>query len=381
MSNFLTRALDRFIGRGSAAVTVPPLDGAFRPNRALEEAPLVAEAPAPDNLVGLADGRLAYFTSGATLWRLDGPGARPAPAERFEEEITALALDPSGALALGLEQGRILIRGGPHDGMAVRNLDGRRLMAPTALAFSSPDRLLVAQGSGTNPPQAWARDLMERNASGSLWHLDLKSGAAICLADRLAFPAGIRLHENGERALVSEAWRHRLLEISTLAPAEPKEILADLPGYPSRLSAAPDGGAWLCLFAPRSQLIEFVLREKTYRTRMMEEVDPEYWLAPALASNRSFLEPLQGGGVKQMGILKPWAPTRSYGLVARLDAKGQPVASFHSRADGSRHGVTSALEQAGRLYVTAKGGDAVLGLGLRGESTAFGQPLARETAE
>ena len=31
-------AFDSLFGRGEAAVTVPPLDGALRPNRALDEA-------------------------------------------------------------------------------------------------------------------------------------------------------------------------------------------------------------------------------------------------------------------------------------------------------------------------------------------------------
>jgi len=71
---------------------------------------------------------------------------------------------------------------------------------------------------------------------------------------------------------------------------------------------------------------------------------------------------LQGGGVKQMGVLKPWAPSRSYGLVVKLDAAFAPVKSLHSRADGSRHGTTSALEHEGTLFVASKGGDAVLAI-------------------
>jgi len=117
---------------------------------------------------------------------------------------------------------------------------------------------------------------------------------------------------------------------------------------------------WLSIFAPRSQLIEFVLREPAYRRRMMAEINPDYWIAPALANSRSFLEPLQGGGVKQMGVLKPWAPSRSYGLVVKLDAAWQPVLSLHSRADGTRHGTTSVLEMEGNLYIASKGGDAIL---------------------
>ena len=38
-------------------------------------------------------------------------------------------------------------------------------------------------------------------------------------------------------------------------------MLDELPGYPARLSPAQDGGFWLAVFAGRTQLIEFVLRE------------------------------------------------------------------------------------------------------------------------
>ena len=64
---------------------------------------------------------------------------------------------------------------------------------------------------------------------------------------------------------------------------------------------------------------------------------------------------MQGSGLKQMGILKPWAATRSYGLVVRCDAEMQPLASYHSRADGIIHGVTSICEDRGDLLVSAKG--------------------------
>jgi hypothetical protein len=64
--------------------------------------------------------------------------------------------------------------------------------------------------------------------------------------------------------------------------------------------------------------------------------------------------------VRQMGVLKPWAPARSYGLVIRLDVSFQPVASFHSRADGVRHGVTSSVECDDKLIVACKGGDEIV---------------------
>lgn len=136
-------------------------------------------------------------------------------------------------------------------------------------------------------------------------------------------------------------------------------MLESLPAYPARLSRGADGAIWLALFAPRSQLVEFVLSEDRCRRRMIDEIDPELWIAPDLRAGQSPLEPTQQGGVRQLGVLKPWSPSRSYGLVARLDAAYRPVASLHSRANGRRHGVTSCLAFEGRVYFTAKGNGVV----------------------
>ena len=53
---------------------------------------------------------------------------------------------------------------------------------------------------------------------------------------------------------------------------------------------------------------------------------------------------MQIGSVKALGIQKPWAPPRSYGLVIRLGEDGKPLYSLHSRVDGINHGVVAALE-------------------------------------
>ena len=122
-----------------------------------------------------------------------------------------------------------------------------------------------------------------------------------------------------------------------------------LPVYPSRIAPASDGGFWLTAFTAITQLIEFILRERGYRKRMMREVPPEFWVAPRLRSGGSFREPMQGAHLKTMGVVKPWAPPRSYGLVIRLASDFSPLFSFHSRVDGENHGVTAVAEFNGAL--------------------------------
>lgn len=342
--------LDIFRGK---AVTIPPLDGAFRPNTALDEAPVFASLSEPDTLV-LHDGRL-LASSGNALFSL-AEGREPAVVESSPAPVTALAVSASGELAVALETGKLLVAGKEAALPA-----GIRCV--TALAFAPDGALWLANGSADHAPSQWAADLMRKGASGSLWRRGAGEAGFGKIAGGLAFPYG--LHADGKGVVVSEAWRHRLLRFDEAGGAG-APVLSKLPGYPARLSPAADGGAWLALFAPRNRLIEFILQEEHYRHDMLAEIPTEFWIAPALSSNRSFLEPLQCGGIRTMGIHKPWSPSRSYGLVVKLDAGMQPAFSLHSRANGTRHGVTGVLEKDGRLLIAARGGDCVLAVDVAG---------------
>ncbi|MCW2305839.1 SMP-30/gluconolactonase/LRE family protein [Rhodobium gokarnense] len=334
--------LDLFRGK---AITIPPLDGAFLANAALDEAPVVTELTVADNLCVAAG--TVYASSGPGLYRLDDGGERER-VEGFAEPITALAASADGTLAVALDDGT-LIEGGVQVPLP------KGISCITALAYGEDGSLWLANGSGQHPPSAWVADLMEKNASGSVWRR--KAGGAFeRMARGLAWPYGV-LPRSGDMAIVSESWRHRLVRVDA-GGADP--VLKHLPGYPARLAPAADGGVLLSIFAPRNRLIELVLQEKHYRYDMMLEVPREYWIAPTLSSGRSFLEPLQCGGIRTMGVHKAWAPSRSYGMVVRLDEHLAPVASLHSRANGQRHGTTSAIEADGRLLVASKGGNCIL---------------------
>lgn len=340
----LDPVLDLFRGK---AVTIPPLDGAFRPNTRLDNAPAFAGLTEPDNLLVSGDRLLA--SSGNAIYSI-AAGAESKVVETFPSPITALALSPSGELTVGLESGKLLIAGRevslPAD-----------LRCITALAYGDDGTLWLANGSAEHSPSQWAADLMKKGVSGSLWKREPGSTDFRKVAGDIAFPYG--LYPIGRDVLVSESWRHQLV-LYDGTTGNRSTVLTHLPGYPSRLSPSADGGAWLTLFAPRNRLIEFVLQETHYRQDMIDQVPPACWIAPALASNRSFLEPLQCGGIRTMGIHKPWSPSRSYGLVVRLDQTLQPQFSLHSRANGTRHGICSVVEKDNRLFIASKGGDCVL---------------------
>ncbi|WP_422097625.1 strictosidine synthase [Variovorax sp.] len=358
---------DRLLGRGSAAITVPVMDGVLKPNRALDNAEVVAELADIDDLA-VADGVL-WIAAGPALYRLDG-GA-PAEVRRFERPITALAAAPGGRLALALGGTQVLLLA--PDGATAHTLaeaGGRALRCVNALAWDEAGRRwLLTEGSAEHAPERWCHDLMAHGASGRVCAWAPGGGAAQQLAAGLRHAFGV-LPQAGGTVLVGESWAHRVI---ALGPNGAAPRVADLPGYPSRMAAAAGGGFWLSCFVCRTQLVEFVLREEAYRRRMVAEIDPRYWIAPALSSGHSFLEPLQGAGVKQMGVLKPWAPPRSYGLVVRVNVQGQVVSSLHSQVDGRHHGITAVAEHGGALFAASKGGGRLL----RVRMTAEEQGAAR----
>ena len=353
MRTKLFQLWDNLLGHGEAAVTVPPLDGALQPNHQLDETSSRYPLSAVDSLVTL--GNELHASSGKEIYKFQGDGDWHK-YRQFKADIASITATNDGGLVVALVTGEVYIEGGNFDGSSYQL--GEKFNCITAVVVSETD-IFVAHGSEDNAFGEWQRDLLECRASGSIWRINIFSGEKTLLANKLAYPAGLILDE--DTLVFSEAWGHRLVRISLQDPDLHETLYSDLPGYPGRLAHA-NNGYWLAVFAPRSQLVEYVLREKKYRSRMMSEISPSCWITPKLRSGQHFYEPLQGGGVKQLGVLKPWAPTMSFGLCVRLNSNFQPISAFHSRADGHTHGVTDMVEMSGNLFVAARGDNVVVSI-------------------
>jgi len=355
---------DNWLGRGEAAIAVPSFDGALKPNQRLEEAAVVLENVAAEDLA--TDGKNLYLAAGQELLRLEGDAA--VPIRRFDKAITALTSLPGGGIALVLAGREVRIYGdvqAPEPSAVFADFGARSL---NALAAGRDGVLFATDGSSNQDVDEWARDLLEGGRTGRVFRLDANKREAKVIASGLRYAFGVCVFD--DEALVSESWRHRVVAVAPGGSIRP--YVDDLPVYPSRLSRALTGGFWLTAFAARTQLIEFVLREPAYRKRMMAEIDPALWIAPRLRSGESFMEPTQGAHLKTMGVIKPWAPARSYGLIIRLSAEGVPLYSLHSRVDGVNHGIVAAVECGDYLYAVAKGPGRLLKISLEGLAKGVG---------
>ncbi|WFP65609.1 MULTISPECIES: hypothetical protein [unclassified Mesorhizobium] len=351
--------ISAFLGRGDEDVLrVPPMDGVYKPNNLLDTTEHLLDLPAIDNLAASPAG--LYCSSGNSLFRIDLQTKSATLVRQFDGPVTMTAASPTGDVAVAVEAtGLKLIRATGEQ----RQLDLPREYTSCVNAglFDGEDALLLAIGSRQHPISDWKRDLMSHGTTGELIRYAISSGKTDVVQSGLAFPYGLAHTPDGAVA-VAESWRHRIVAV---APgAAPRSLLGELPAYPARLAPSSDGSYWLALFAPRRQLTELVLTEADYRMEMMATIPPDAWIGPDFAESGNEEQPLQAGSVRQMGIIKPWAPSRSYGMVVRLDADLSPVASYHSRADGKMHGIASVVEMDGFLYAASRGAGTLLRLDL-----------------
>ena len=341
---------------------IPVLDGPMRANERLDEGVVLNDTLAEPDDVAICEDGCAWVTSQDAVYRFVSPRFDDAPRKiDLGGPATAMTPRPGGGVAVAVAgRGVVLVA---KDGLtSPLTLTGAApLGCPTALAFGPDNALFACDGSMENPPDRWVYDLMRRGTSGRLLRIDLSTGATTTLVDRMKWPNGLCIAQDGQSLIIVEAWSHSLLKLPFKGPlGKVQRIAENLPGYPARILRYGTGYA-MTYFALRTQLVDFVLTEDAYRQKMIERIEPEFWIAPSLRSEGHYLEPVQGGGLKKHGSLKAWAPPRSYGLVVVFDEEFEPVASFHSRVGGSCHGVTGIASRGeGSLTVAAKGAGKVV---------------------
>jgi hypothetical protein len=365
----LLRDIRSVIYRDAEQNAIPPLDGALSPNDRLDACtPIGDPLPGLDDVVAASDGAI-YVSAGKQVLKLSGTGfAKRDVVASFEGDAGGLALHPDGRLLVCVA-GRGLAALDPAKPTPrwLEAVDGRALAGLLSVTVAGDGRVFAVEGSTGRPPDQWRHDLMEKRHNGRLITCSAGLDEARTLLSDLYYPYGIAIAGDG-KLWFTESWAHRISRMTTGAngTATPEILAQNLPGYPGRLHADGRGGFFLGLFARRTHLIEFVLKEDDYREEMMATMPPDFWVAPAYAGGSDCLEPMQIGQVKALGIQKPWAPPRSYGLVVHLDAEGEPVDSLHSRAGGRFHGVTGAVATPQGAVIAARGaGQLVLSGDLR----------------
>lgn len=329
--------------------SVPPFEAGLRPNRRLDDAePLLsAGAHEPDDVLVRPGGEIV-FSSGNTLFALRD--ATPRPLAVLGGRTGAL-LDTGDALIVAVE-GVGLVRVDDHGTAHDLCTDPLVATGVTDLTRLPDGALLATIGSVTPAHQDWAAALVADDRSGRIVRVDFAH--AEIAAEGLARPSGIELASDTE-VLLSLGFEHRIERRRLDALGRPgTPVGSRLPVYPGRIRAAGDGW-WVAAPYARNRFTELLLDEPELLAEMRATIRPDEWFVPRLRCANPYTDTLQLGQLRVLGVVKPWAPARSYGLAFRLDARGRITESLHSRADGERHGVTGVAATADGIVLAANG--------------------------
>lgn len=331
--------------------TVPPLEAGLRPNTLLDTADPLLPGFEADDAVVLADGSVA-FSSGSEVHVLRhdvGLG----PFATFDG--TVLAITARGAEVVAAVEGRGLVTIAATGQVADLNSSAVLRTCVTALSALPDGRVAATIGSATHAHAAWSHALVTEESSGSLVVVDGTS--VVTLATGLPWPSGVCAGEDGE-LLLSLSLGHRIEKV-IMATMGRTVVLGNLPAYPGRLSPHPDG--WLVAFPyVRNRLSELLMEEDDFIEEMVRTIQPDEWMVPRLRNENPYTSALQLGQLRVLGVLKPWAPARSYGLIGLLDHHGRFATSYHSRVEGKQHGVTAAVTLPEGILAAVRGSRNVL---------------------
>ncbi|MBF6074242.1 hypothetical protein IU498_06305 [Nocardia beijingensis] len=341
--------------------SVPPFEAGLRPNRRLDDAELLLPAGdhAPDDVLVRPGGQIV-FSSGNTVFTLDGGTAAPHAVVGGRAGSLLDTGDDLIVAVDGVGLVRIDRRGGTHD-LCTDPLVATGVTDLTRL----PDGALLATIGSVEPAHRdWAQALVAGDRSGRIVRVDLAH--AEIAADGLARPSGIEIVSDNE-VLISLGFEHRIerRRIDALnRPGAP--VGSRLPVYPGRIRAAGDGW-WVAAPYARNRFTELLLDEPELLAEMRATIRPDEWFVPRLRCANPYTDTLQLGQLRVLGVVKPWAPARSYGLAFRLDARGRITESLHSRADGDRHGITGVAAGPHGIILAANGFGNLLCAGPRNE--------------
>lgn len=355
---FYERVLGRPVRRH-----LPSLDGAWRPNDALEHCDALLEGVSdPTGVAVDAEARL-YIASGTRVLLVTDAGV--TQVSDLGGRVHGLSWSAATGLIAGVTGRGVVTKIGTAEERAFSETDGAPLRHPTAVLALPDGGIMACEGSQHFAAAEWTRDLMSKGRSGRVLHFAAGSDRARVLRGDLAYPSAIALDAKGA-AVIAESWEHRLIS------QDGQRLGVELAGYPGGILRHGDGWV-LSLFAPRSHIIEFVLEEDEFRQRMMSQIEPDYWIAPSTDPTEHPFHPAQVGGLRSQNILKPWAPPRSYGLVAELGADFLAKRSWHSRAGGKRHGMDALVGYRGKVVAASRGANALIVLPIESGAAAGGR--------
>lgn len=329
-------------------LSIPRMERGLRPNSRLDraDAMLTPGDYEPDDLV-VHDSGTVWFSSGTAIHELGDDRVRTVA--EFGGTVGALTRLKTDVIAA--VEGLGLVTVDASGAVGELCTDSSVASCVTDLTALPDGSVLASVGSSRYGIDGWGRALVHGDRSGRLVHVNRQQ--AEVKVEGLGWPAGIETDLAGG-VLVSLSLRHRIERRAVDSLRDARPLFPNLPLYPGRISVAGDSW-WVAAPYVRNRVTALFLDEPELLDDMVETINQDEWFIPRLRSDNPYTDPLQMGQLRVLGVVKPWAPPRSYGVAFRIDNNDRISESVHSRADGRCHGITSVATSGARVLAAARG--------------------------
>ena len=355
-------------------VTIPPMDGALRPNTAARRG-----AIACCRCDGAGQSRAGDGGASAVLQRQRASVAGPRRRRGRSGRATSTRRSPrwprSATGRPGDRPRRRRASCSRADGMTAASIAGRpAARLPDGARLRRSRHAARRQRLGRPSPLATGVvDLMQQGRERlGLAHRSRRRRRDAASPSDLAFPYGVLVAPSGGGWSSRRAGGTGWSRIAAAAAAAPSRCSPTCRAIPARLAPAADGGAWLALFAPRNRLDRVRAARGRLPRRMMREVDRALLDRAGAAVRRAASSSrCRAAASRRMGIHKPWSPTpllRPGRRARRGSCSRSPASTAAPTARATASPAPSSTTAA--LLAASKGGDAILALDRRPEAGA-----------
>uniref|UniRef100_A0A914EA74 Strictosidine synthase conserved region domain-containing protein n=1 Tax=Acrobeloides nanus TaxID=290746 RepID=A0A914EA74_9BILA len=253
---------------------------------------------------------------------------RPLGMRRLNKDLIVFADAYLGVVTVDVEKGEVKIIL-PGDTI----VDGKPLRFADDLDILDENTVIISDASTKWYHNLVVYDFIEHNPNGRVIQVDLKTGEAKVLLDKLVFPNGIQLFPDKQSVLISETWEYRVTRLYIAGPKKGQhEVFVNLPGAPDNIRLNPRGNFWVAIACTRQQgkffIWDFLAPYPLIRTLIMQLVPESY-----------------------IGDFHLWL-LQKYGLIVEVDQNGNFVSSLHDPTGEVRE-VSQIEEDEKYLYVAS----------------------------
>lgn len=180
--------------------------------------------------------------------------------------------------------------------------DDSRLRLADDLDIADDGRIYFSEATRRYEMSEYAVDALESRPAGRIICYDPKTGTTKTEIDRLRFPNGISMCDDGESFLFAQTSAASISRYWFKGEKKGTiEVLLDnLPGYPDNINRGSDGNFWVALVGMRGPALDLAMRKPGFRRRMTRRLPFDEWMFPNINNGCVFKIDLQGNVLESL---------------------------------------------------------------------------------